>query len=162
MKKYNNVLDSYTICLILNSIGNSILKPYFWVNHRKYTVLLFQISFQQQLIQRFNKSSEAKVATRNNAVLPDQISKYSWKLFWNVHKKFTYRKLKIGSRRKPSEYVGNCRNVRKFPNKYEETFEKGISFCIFKFILTIFNNGQVNQIENWSRICFCIGSKMVL
>ena len=43
---------------------------------------------------------------------------------------------------------GNCRNVRKFPNKYKEISEKGISLCIFKFILTIFNNGQVNRIEN--------------
>ena len=64
-----------------------------------------------------------------------------------------FTKLKIGSRRKPSEYVetvgirGNCRNVRKFPNKYKEISEKGISLCIFKFILTIFNNGQVNRIE---------------
>ena len=40
------------------------------------------------------------------AVLPDQITKYSWKLFWNVHKKFTYRKLKIGSCRNTSETVG--------------------------------------------------------
>ena len=49
--------------------------------------------------------------------------------------------------RKPSKYVGNSRNVRKFPNKYQETFEKGISFCIFKFLLTIFNNGKFIELK---------------
>ena len=46
--------------------------------------------------------------------------------------------------RKSSETV-ECNKISK---KYKQTLEKGISFCIFKFVLTIFNNGQVNRIEN--------------
>ena len=30
--------------------------------------------------------------------------------------------------RKSSEPFGNCRNVRKFPNQYKETFENGYPF----------------------------------
>ena len=50
----------------------------------------------------------------------------------------------VGNRWNTSETVGMYKNSR----INTETFEKGISFCIFKFILTIFNNGQVNRIEN--------------
>ena len=45
----------------------------------------------------------------------------------------------VGNRWNTSETVGMYGNSR-IINKYKETFEKGISFCIFKFILTIFNN----------------------
>ena len=77
------------------------------------------------------------------------------KTFLKCSQKVHVWKMEIGDRRKPSEYAGNCRNVRKFPNRYKETLEKGIPFCIFKFILAIFNNGQIK------RICICIGSKIV-
>ena len=64
--------------------------------------------------------------------------------------------------RKPSETVGirgNCRNVRKFPNKYKEISEKGISLCIFKFILTIFNNGKLIELKIDGELAFASAQK---
>ena len=72
-------------------------------------------------------------------------SKYSWnfsEMFTKSSRIENWRSEVVGNRRKLSE----CTEI---PNKYKETFKKGIFFCIFWFMLTIFNNGQVNRIENW-------------
>ena len=66
-----------------------------------------------------------------SSVLPDQISKVHERSF----EKFTKSSRMEIEDRTSSETVGNCRNVRKFPNKYKETFEKGISFLMAVYIL---------------------------